>query len=113
MEQKTEFTIKRSEWGRRQHGETGTAGELVDGSGMLCCLGFFCEQIAGVARTAMKYREMPEDVGVVLLDESTSRALSGLNDRTDTGTLKLTDEEQEKQIQELFAAAGFTARIVD
>lgn len=110
----TELTIERSKWLRGNPINS----TLLRGDGCMCCLGFACAAM-GVPPVEMLERDLPVSVGmeIPLLNrplpdgdfcdtDFTCRAVD-INDARGTS-----DEDRERALTDLFAAAGIALRFV-
>ncbi len=105
------MTIPRSKWLRkRADGKfTGNAKKscLLNSTGNMCCLGFYCRDILGISDRKMLYKGSPYDIGIREDEQYVFSNLMGVNDRTNENyptadQKKLSNVQQEKEIKQLF-----------
>lgn len=107
------FTIQRSKWGRAPKGGTECGMLYNPRTGKMCCLGFWCEQIAGLRREKISSASKPKELLEGDLSSDQNQILRSirpdelirLNDRA-LG-IHSEPEEQERLIAEEFARQGY------
>lgn len=128
--ERLKFTVKRSEWLNGDVLPTCEAGCLFDPSTKRrCCLGFYCQQLAGSSDDEMKTVAMPIDLGLIPNDfeeaerELDEKQLEALRRVVDCDYVEkiahindqrgITQHDREQRLIEAFNVLGVDVEFVD